>query len=298
MLKLLTVKRVLLLAVLLLTLGVVAAVSAQEATAVPAGEATVEAPAEEAHGEVATTAVAEGETGGGIEALGLNAGYLLAQIINFSIIFIALRLLLWKPILNMLDARTTKIEKGLEDAAVAANARRNAEVEAEKITASARAEVGKAIEEGRLKGEDVRKQVVAEANADAEKIRADARIAAESERDQQLAGLRGQVAAISIAAAQKLIGEALDQKRQQALIDDFFAKVPDSAKKLGGNVEVVSAMPLTDAEQAKAKQETGADQVTFTVDPSILGGLIVRSGERVVDGSVRSGLNDLASRLS
>ena len=198
----------------------------------------------------------------------------------------------------MLDSRTAKIQKGLEDAAVAANARRNAEVEAEKIVSSARADVSKAVEEGRVRGEDVRKQIVAEANAEAEKIRAESRSAAAAERDQQLAGLRGQVAAISIAAAQKLVGESLDKKRQEALINEFFAKVPDSAKKLGGKVEVVSAMPLSDDEKAKAKSEIGAEDVSFVVDPSILGGLVVRSGDRVVDGSVRSGLNDLAGRLN
>lgn len=233
-----------------------------------------------------------------MEGLGINPGYLLVQIIAFIVIYTLMTRFIYDPLVRILNERRTRIAKGLEDSVAAANARRNAESEGEKILAAARAEGSKLIEEARARAADVGKQVEAEAHTEAEQIRAEARTAAEAERDQQLAGLRGQVAAISIAAAQKLIGEALDQKRQQALIDDFFSKVPDSAKKLGGQVEVVSAMPLTDAEQAKAKKETGAEQVTFTVDPSILGGLIVRAGDRVVDGSVRSGLNDLASRLN
>lgn len=293
--KTFTLKRLLLLAVMVWLVAVAAVAYAQE------GEATAEPTAEESHSEAAPAAAegeAAAESAGGIEALGLNAGYLLAQIINFGIIFLALRAILWNPIANMLDARTAKIEKGLEDAAVAANARRNAEAEAEKVLASARADVAKGIEEGRARGEEVAKQIEAEARAAAEKIRTEARAAAAAERDQLLAGLRGQVAAISIAAAQKLIGESLDNKKQQALIDDFFAKVPADAKKLSGSVEVVSAMPLSESEQAKAKKEIGADEVTFLVDPSILGGLIVRAGDRVVDGSVRSGLTDLAGRLN
>jgi F-type H+-transporting ATPase subunit b len=233
-----------------------------------------------------------------MEALGINLGYLFVQIIAFIVIYALLSRWLYDPLSRMLSERRMRIAKGLEDAAAAANARRNAEAEGEKIIASARAEAGKLIEEARGRADDVAKQVQAEANTEADKIRTDARAAASAERDQQLAGLRGQVAAISIAVAQKLIGEALDQKRQQALIDDFFAKVPDSARKLGGQVEVVSAMPLSDAEQAKAKEETGAAEISFKVDPTILGGLIVRSGDRVVDGSVRSGLNDLANHLS
>jgi F0F1-type ATP synthase delta subunit len=105
------------------------------------------------------------------------------------------------------------------------------------------------------------------------------------------------VAAISIAVSQQLIGEALDAKKQQALVDDFFAKVPAEAKSLSGNVTVVSAMPLSDSEQAKAKKEIGAENVAFEVDPAILGGLVVRSGDRVVDGSVRGGLGEMAQRL-
>lgn len=280
-------KRVLLLLTLLaLMLSAVSVAMAQD------GEHTETATTET---EVAGEAAAE--SSGGIAALGLNGGYLIAQIVNFLIIFGALTAMLWRPALNMLDARSAKIEKGLEDAAVAANARRNAESEAERILAAARTEAAQVIEEARGRGDDVAKQIEAEARAEAEKIRTDARQSLEGERNAQLAGLRGQVAAISVAVAQRLIGETLDEKRQQALINDFFAKVPAEAKSLSGPVEVVSAMPLDDKEQAKAKKEIGSDDVTFTVDPSILGGLIIHAGDRVVDGSVRSGLGEVAGRL-
>ncbi|MBZ0274817.1 MAG: F0F1 ATP synthase subunit B [Anaerolineae bacterium] len=293
------IKHVLFLLTLMVLLLAAASAMAQEGTAEateqPAAEATVAPEGEVTHEGAPAEAAAE--SGGGIAALGLNGGYLVAQIVNFVIIFGALSLMLWRPIINMLDARSAKIEKGLEDAAVAANARRNAEVEAERILAAARTEASQVIEEARGKGEEVARQVEAEARAEADKIRADGRQAVEGERNAQLAGLRGQVAAISIAVAQRLIGETLDEKRQQALINDFFAKVPAEAKSLSGSVEVISAMPLSDDEQAKAKKEIGAANVTFTVDPSILGGLIVRSADKVVDASVRSGLGEVANRL-
>lgn len=244
----------------------------------------------------ATLAAEEG--GSPLDALGINGGFLLAQFFNFGIIFAVLTVALWRPLVNMLDARSAKIAKGLEDAAAAANARLNAEQEAEKIRTEARAEVQKLIEDSRGRGEEVAKGIEAEARAEAEKIRAQARQAATEERDQQLAGLRSQVAAISVAVAQRLIGEALDEKRQQALINDFFAKVPADAKSLKGSIEVVSAMPLSDAEKERVQKEVGGDEVSFVVDPAILGGLIVRSSDRVVDGSVRSGLTDISARLN
>ncbi|HUN07446.1 MAG TPA: F0F1 ATP synthase subunit B [Aggregatilineales bacterium] len=290
----------LLLALVIGLLTAVAAVGAQEATAVPAEGETHSEATPAAEGESHSEAAApEGEAAAStspLTPLGINAGFLIAQIINFTVIFLVLRQVLWKRMVDMLDSRGQKIQKGLEDAAVAANARKNAEAEAERIVAAAKADISKQIEEGRARGEDVRKQVEAEARTEAERIRNEARTAAAAERDQQLAALRGQVAAISIAAAQRLIGANLDEKRQQALLNDFFAKVPADAKGLSGQVEVVSAMPLSAEEQAKVKSEIGAE-ASFSVDPSILGGLIVRSGDRVVDGSVRSNLNDLATRM-
>ncbi|PJF23178.1 MAG: ATP synthase F0 subunit B [Phototrophicales bacterium] len=242
-------------------------------------------------------ALAAEEGGSPLDSLGINFGFLLAQAINFGLIFLLLTLFLWNPMTKSLDQRSEKIKKGLEDAAAAAAARRNAEAEAEKILAQARTEVASLIEEARSRGEEVAKSIEAQAREDAEKIREDARREAQAERDAQLAGLRGQVAAISIAVAQRLLGENLDEKKQQALINDFFAKVPESAKSLSGDVEVVSAMPLEKAEQENVKKQIGADNVTFTVDPSILGGLIIRAGDRVVDGSVRRDLNELSTRL-
>ncbi len=233
-----------------------------------------------------------------MEGLGINLGYLLVQIIAFIVIYVLLTRFIYDPLLRTLKERRARIAKGVEDAAVAANARRNAEAEAERVVAAARTEVAQSIEEGRSRGEELAKQIEADARAEADRIRADARVAAAAERDQQLAALRGQVADISVAVARRLIGESLDKKRQTAIISDFFTKVPAEAKKLGGEVEVVSAMPLSADEQAQVKKEISASGVSFVVDPDILGGLIVRSGDRVIDGSIRSGLNELAGRLN
>lgn len=255
------------------------------------------------HGDTTTEVHEEGaaegeEEGGGISALGINGGFLLAQIVNFLIIAGLLSALLWKPAINMLDAREEKIKKGIEDAAAAAKARQNAEAEAEKILAQARTEAQKVIDDARGRGEDVAKTIEQEARQTAEKIQADAQADATAARDQQLGDLREQVLNISTAVAGRILGENLDAKKQKALVDGFIADLPAEAKGMSGHVEVVSAMPLSDAEQSSVTKAIGADNVTFTVNPAILGGLIVRSTDRVVDGSVRSNLNKLSGSLS
>jgi F-type H+-transporting ATPase subunit delta len=63
--------------------------------------------------------------------------------------------------------------------------------------------------------------------------------------------------------------------------------------------EVTSARALTATQvkalKAKLKTQLARDvAVDLTVDPSILGGLIVKVGSRQIDGSIRSKLNSLA----
>ncbi|MGV2434879.1 MAG UNVERIFIED_CONTAM: F0F1 ATP synthase subunit B [Anaerolineae bacterium] len=246
---------------------------------------------------VVPVAFAAEEGAGPLAALGINGGFLIAQILNFVLVAGLLTVFLWRPLGNMLDARAAKIKKGLEDAAEAANARRNAEAEADKILAQARAEAQTVVEEGRRRGEEVAKGARAEAQQEAEKIRQDARAAAQQERDAELAGLRNQIAAISVALANRLIGESIDAQKQEALISDFFAKVPAQAKSIKGTVEVVSALPLSDTEKQRIANEINAQSVNYTVNPNILGGLILRGEDSVVDGSVRTSLNELSGRL-
>lgn len=283
-------KQLLLLLMVVLMLAAVPFAMAQDEEGDDHGDTTTEV-----HDEGAEEAA---EEGGGISALGINGGFLIAQIINFAIIALALTAMLWRPAINMLDAREEKIKKGIEDAAAAAKARQNAEAEAEKILAQARSEAQKVIDDARGRGEDVAKSIEQEAKQSADKIKSDAQADAVAARDAQLGDLRDQVLNISVAVAGRILGENIDANKQKSLVDSFISNLPDGAKGMKGDVEVVSAMPLTDAEQGKVKKAIGADNVTFTVNPAILGGLIVRSDDKVVDGSVRSNLNNLSGSLA
>jgi len=232
-----------------------------------------------------------------VDALGINLGFFIAQLVNFGIIFLLLAKLVWPRVLKMLDERSERIAKGLEDARAAEEARANAERERDKLLAQARAEAQKVLEEARQRGEEQLKQMLREAQAEAEKVREQARAQAEEERNRILAEARDDIVALALAAAERLVGETLDEKRQKAILKRFFAGVPAEAKGLGDKVLVVSAVPLTDDEKAEVLKITGAKQIEYRVDPSILGGMILRAGDKVVDGSVRGDLSALSMAL-
>jgi F-type H+-transporting ATPase subunit b len=241
--------------------------------------------------------------------LGINLGLFILQVLNFIIVLILLYKWAYTPILNMLAKRRAAIAQGLEDARIAAEARANAEAEARQIIAKAQSEAAERVREATQRAESVALEVKAEAESDAVKIREGALADSAIERERLLGDLRGQVAALAMAAAQKLIGEALDEKRQRSLINEFFSGVKagkvvvlEDADLHGASAEIVSALPLTDSEKESVRQEiiarVGAQTVAFRVDPKILGGLVVKVGDKVLDGSVAGQLETLRQGLS
>ncbi len=241
--------------------------------------------------------------------LGINLGYLLVQIFNFLIIATVIYLLILKPIVNLLNKRRSAVAQGLEDARVAAEARANAEKEAQEIIARAQTEANAKVRESTERAEEAGKSVIVLANEEAEKIRQAAQDDAVLERERALTAVRGQIAALAIAATQKLVGEALDEKRQRALIEEFFSGVKsgkvtvlEGAAIAGGSAEVTSALPLTAGEKDNVRSDILAKlgesaTVTFRVDPGIMGGLVVRVGDKVLDGSVAGQLEGLRTSL-
>ncbi len=233
-----------------------------------------------------------------MEALGINLGYILMQLALFTILMLVLRNYLYNPILNAMESRKERIAKGLEDARQAAIARDNAEAEAKKILDDARSEAAKLRSDAVSGAEDSSKEIETAARNEARDILARANEEAEERRNSALADMRSQIASISIAAAQKLVGESLDEKRQHALIGDFFSKVPAGVSDLSGDsAEITSALPLTDAEKKSAAKAIKADEISYKVDPNILGGLIVKIGDQVVDSSVAGQMNGMREAL-
>lgn len=243
-----------------------------------------------------------------MEALGINLGALIIQIFAFIIVMLTLNAWVYKPMLNMMETRKQKIAQGLEDARVAAEARADAQKEADKIRAEAQAEAAKIVREATERAAAAGQDVKAAAEAEAAKAREAAMAEAEMERNRILGDLRGQVASLAIAAANKLVGEALDENRQRALLNEFFSGVKsgkvvvlDNASFKGDSAEVTSALPLNTEEESTVRQEVmariGAKQVAFRVDPAILGGLVIKVGDKVMDNSVAGRLEGLRQNL-
>jgi F-type H+-transporting ATPase subunit b len=246
-----------------------------------------------------------------MEKLGINLGTFLFYLLNFSALVIVLGAWLYRPVVGALEDRQKKIAQGLEDARVAAGARAKAETDAQHVLGLAQQEASRKLREAAENAERAAQDARAVVEKEIAALRDSAAADIRAQRDRMLAEVRPEVAALAIAATQKLIGEALDEKRQRALIDEFFGGVRSGKVVLledagelpaAAEAEVVSALPLTAAEQSSIRSEVakraGAEvRIAFQVDPDVLGGLKVRIGDRVIDGTVAGRIDSLRKTM-
>jgi F-type H+-transporting ATPase subunit b len=245
-----------------------------------------------------------------LEGIGINLGFLLVFTLNFLMMLLILKALAYEPILNGLKVRRERIARGLEDARVAAEARENAEREANKIITEAQAKAGQVIREATERADAVSRELRTQSEAEMAREREQALAEVDQERERLLSDVRGQVASLSVAVAHKIIGETLDERRQHALINEFFsgirggqvAVLEDFRGNGDASAEVTSALPLSAEEKETVKRDilarVGAQAtISFRVDPAILGGLIVRVGDKVWDASVAGRLEGMRQAL-
>jgi len=160
----------------------------------------------------------------GIGSLGINLPILIAQLVNFTILLVVLRLVAWGPLVKMLDERRERIRESLAAAeemkSKAAESDRQLHDQIESARREGQALVAQAQEISARIQADARTQ----AQADAEVTLARARNEIQLERDSAIADLRKEFADLTIAAAEKVINQSLDRNAHRRLIDEALAE--------------------------------------------------------------------------
>ena len=164
------------------------------------------------------------EESGGIAALGFNLPGLLAQLVNFLILLIVLRLFLYKPILRILDERKRRIEEGLMRSEQAASQAAAQEGEARRAMEEARNEAREVVQRAQEAASRLRAELEGQARTQAEQIVERARADIQLEREQAIQQLRAEFAGLTMLAAERVIGQSLDRQAHQRLIDEVIVE--------------------------------------------------------------------------
>jgi len=158
--------------------------------------------------------------------LGINFTYLLAQLLNLIILFVALYKFVFKRFLKMLEERSAYIKKGLEDAQIADKRAAEAEQVYQQRIEYAERERRAILDRSAQEAEKLREGILAQAEEEARQIIAKESEEFEAQRQQAMAELSRQAVDLVMLATRKLVEQTtMDEAMQRRLISEFLAEV-------------------------------------------------------------------------
>ncbi len=140
-----------------------------------------------------------------LSAFGIELELIIAQIINFGILAVALSYFLYKPLLAMLQKREEKIAQGMQDAEDAAKAKASADEEKKAILSSAHKDAEEVGAKAKAFADEKAATITAEAQAKAESIITNAQAKGEELKEQARKDSEAEVAKLAILAAEKVL---------------------------------------------------------------------------------------------
>jgi F-type H+-transporting ATPase subunit b len=162
--------------------------------------------------------------------LGLNVPGLIWHTINFIVLLVLLRLVLFKPVVGMLDARAQRVRESMNQAEAARRAAEQAEADRQTLLSETRREA----EAIRTRADEQAKRILADAEVRAgerqQQILEQAEATARQIEARVTAQVRAQLADLVVTAVERVTRAQLDETAQRGLVQQFLA-TPNGATR-------------------------------------------------------------------
>ena len=132
---------------------------------------------------------------------------------------------IWPLIIGMLEERQTQIADGLAAADKGNRALEEAEVEKSSILDEARGQAREIIDQANTRGSSIVDEARTEAGTEKERILASAQAEAEQDANRAREELRGQVGALAVSGAAKILQREIDGAAHKDLLDKLAAEI-------------------------------------------------------------------------
>ena len=163
--------------------------------------------------------------------LGLNLQGIILHTINFIVLLVLLRLVLYKPVTRMLDDRAQRVRDSMQQADQARRAAEQAETDRQALLAETRREAQEMLRQADERAKRAIADASERAQEQANRIMAQAEAQSEQLRTQTMAEVRAQIADLIVIAVDRVTRNALDANTQRNLVQQFLAS--DSASGNG-----------------------------------------------------------------
>lgn len=152
----------------------------------------------------------------------LNPLDIAIHIVNIVVLYVLLRMLLYKPVSKFMAARTARIEKQQADAAAALEEANKQKDSYDALLQNAGAEAQKQLLESNRQANEQAAGILAAAKGDAQQLLQEARTKAAEERRVAIESLEGKITDMAIGLAGEILQREVNEEDNRKVIDSFF----------------------------------------------------------------------------
>lgn len=145
-------------------------------------------------------------------------------VVNIIILFILLRIFLFKPINNIMEKREALITNEINEAETKNKQAEELKVQYEDSLKNAKDESLQIVNSAKERAQVQYDQIVEKANEDAANIVQQANKAAQADRDQMMREAHAELADLALAAASKVLGSSVESDANRKMLDDFLSE--------------------------------------------------------------------------
>lgn len=164
-----------------------------------------------------------------IEKFGLNIQLLIAQIINFGVLFFVLYKLVYKPVLKNLDQRKNTIEHSLAQAKEIEEKTKKIDGDIAMRLCEAKQQTIDMIGEAKEIGEKTRAEILFQANKEVSEMVQKAKNEIHQEKESMMQEVKEYVVKTSLHIVEKIFNEKIDTKMKEKLILESFRDISHSS---------------------------------------------------------------------
>lgn len=160
-----------------------------------------------------------------MESIGVDAKILIAQVVNFFILFALLSWVLYKPILKILDERKKKIESSLKTAEETQKKSEELNRDIDEKLSVAKKEALEIINDAKSESEKIKTEMTASANKEVEFLMKKAEQRILEQKAELHKELRAETAQLVIETTQKILGKNIDEETKNKFISESMDKI-------------------------------------------------------------------------
>lgn len=150
---------------------------------------------------------------------------IIGQILTFAVLVWFIKGVLWQPMLNVLEDRRKRIADGLEAAERGQRELAESEERATELIQEAKTQAAEIISKAEKRGNEIVEEAKGDARVEGERILAAARSEIDLEIRRARDELRGQVAALAVNGAERILAREIDPSAHAGMLDELAAQL-------------------------------------------------------------------------